>query len=169
MTGDTATVTVYRSADNNAQTDATAVFELLSRSGVEAVLAGPDTPGVVFGTWEVRVPAGQAARAELIVAGVNQEEPGQADPSRDLDMVTLRRTQGATGELEAMSIQSILQANEIPCVVVGNSTLPNFAFFVRVSKIDLERAEAALAEAQAAGPAAAVEAERETEGPNRVS
>ena len=168
MTGHTGAVTVYRSADANAEQDATAVYNLLLRHGFDSQLAGPDAPGVLVGSWEVRVPPDQAARAEALVATVNQDDPAQADPSHDLDMVTLRRSEGATGELEALSIQSILEANEIPCVVIGNSTLPNLAFFVKVSKADLDRAEAVLAEAQAAGPTAAVEAERETEGPGPV-
>jgi hypothetical protein len=163
MTGHTGAVTVYRSADANAEQDATAVYNLLVRNGLDAQLTGPDAPGVVIGSWEVRVPPEQTARAEMLVATVNQDDPARADPSHDLDMVTLRRFEGTTGELEAISIRSILEANEIPCVMIGNSTLPNLAFFVNVARTDLDRAEAALAEAQAAGPAAAVEAERESE------
>ena len=164
MTGETGEVTVYRSADNNAEQDASAVHQFLLQNGLDAQLAGPDAPGVILGTWEVRVPSDQAARAESLVSGVNQDDPGRPDPSPDLDMVTLRRVEGATGELEAMSIHSILQANGISSVINGNSTLPNLPFFVNVSKADLERAEAVLAEAEAAGPAAAVEAQRESEG-----
>jgi hypothetical protein len=41
--------------------------------------------------------------------------------------------------------------------------MPNLSFFVQVAKADLEAARAAIAEAEAAGPAAAVEAERESE------
>jgi hypothetical protein len=46
---------------------------------------------------------------------------------------------------------------------VGSSTLPNLSFFVNVAQTDLERAQQAISEAIAAGPAAAVEAERESE------
>jgi hypothetical protein len=46
-------------------------------------------------------------------------------------------------------------------VLVGSSTLPNLSFSVQVSKDDVERAQAALAEARAAGPAAAAEAAQE--------
>jgi hypothetical protein len=163
MTGEL--VTVYRSADMNAEQDARGICNSLLASGIDARTFDSSAPGVLTGTWEVRVPAEQAGAAESLVSRMDQADPGRADPSRDLDMVTLRHLEGATGELEALAIRGILEANGIPCVVVGNSTLPNLAFLVNVAKIDAPRAEAALAEAQAAGPAAAVEAERESEPP----
>jgi hypothetical protein len=87
------------------------------------------------------------------------------DPSHDLDMVTIAELQGATGEMEAMGIQSILDANGISAVLVGSSTLPNLNFAVQVAHEDLGRAHAVLAEARAAGPAAAAEASQESEEP----
>lgn len=156
-------VTVYRSADMNAETDATSVWKKLTANDVEAQLCDDTTPGVVMGSWEVRVPTGQAAEAEELVATMNQDDPGEVDTSRELDMVTLAEVQGATGELEALAMQSILDANGIRAVVVGASTLPNLSFQVRVAKTDFERARGAIAEAQAAGPAAAIEAEQEGE------
>lgn len=169
MTGNTGVITVYRSADANAEQDATAVYNLLIKNGLDPQLAGSETPGVLVGSWEVRVPMDQAARAEALARTLNQEDPAQADPSHDLDMVTLRRMEGATGELEAMAIRSILEANDIPSVLVGASTLPNLSFSVDVAKVDLARAEAVLAEAEAAGPAAALEAESQSEGPASLS
>ena len=156
-------ITVYRSADMNARQDATAVRDKLASQGVNAQLAGDMAPGVVDGTWEVRVPAAEASLAESIVGSMNQDDPGLVNPSRELDTVPLIHTQGATGEMEAMAIQSILDANGIPAVLVGASTLPNLSFQVRVAKADVERAQATLAEARAAGPAAALEAEQESE------
>jgi len=98
-----------------------------------------------------------------LVAQVDQDDPGRVDPSHELDMVTIAEVQGLTGEMEAMGIQSILDANGISAVLVGSSTLPNLSFAVQVPQADLERAQAALAEAQAAGPAAAAEGARESE------
>lgn len=149
----------------NAHEDATAVCNLLRANGIDAQLADSNAPGVFTGTYEVRVPASQAAAAESLVAGVDQDDPGRVNPSHELDMVTLREFVGTTAEIEAMSVQGILEASGVPCVLMGNSTLPTLAFLVNVSKADRERAEAVLAEAEAAGPAAAVEAERESEGP----
>lgn len=164
MSMETDLVVVYRSADMNAEQDATAVRNLLSKNGLQAQLFDDTSPGVVEGTWEVRVPASEAAQAEALVVQVDQDDPGKVDPSHDLDMVTIAEVQGMTGEMEAMGIQSILDANGISAVLVGSSTLPNLSFAVQVPKDDVERAQAALAEAQAAGPAAAAEAQRESEG-----
>jgi hypothetical protein len=164
MNGDSSFITVYRSADMNGEQDATAIRNLLMRNSLDAQIADDKVPGVVSGSWEVRVPPEQAPQAEALIAQVDQDDPGRADPSRELDMVTLRRTMGATGELEALGIKGILDSNGISSVIVGNTTLPNLSFFVNVSKSDFEAAQAAIAEAEAAGPAAAVEAERESEG-----
>jgi hypothetical protein len=156
-------ITVYRSADMNAETDARAVCELLAANGIQAQLMGDRAPGVVDGTWEVRVPAPDSGRAESLLNSVDQDDPGKVDASRELDTVPIAELQGTTGEMEALGIQSILDANGIPAVLVGASTLPNLSFQVRVAKADFDRARAALEEARAAGPVAAVEAEEETE------
>jgi hypothetical protein len=163
MTNEPELVTVYRSADMNAESDARAACELLAANGIRADIFGDTAPGVVDGTWEVRVAASDAARAESLLSTIDQDDPGKADPSRDLDTVPIAELQGTTGEMEALGIQSILDANGIPAVLVGASTLPNLSFQVRVARADLDRARAALEEARAAGPVAAVEAERETE------
>jgi phosphomannomutase len=105
----------------------------------------------------------EAAQAEALVAQFNEDEAGSVDPSHDLDMVTIAEVQGTTGEMEAMAIQSILDANGISAVLVGSSTLPVLSFTVQVPKADVERAQAALAEARAAGPAAAAEGALESE------
>jgi hypothetical protein len=156
-------VIVYRSADMNAEDDATAVRNLLIKNGLNAQTFDDRSPGVVEGTWEVRVPMAEAAQAEALVAQFNEDEAGSVDPSHDLDMVTIAEVQGTTGEMEAMAIQSILDANGISAVLVGSSTLPVLSFTVQVPKADVERAQAALAEARAAGPAAAAEGALESE------
>jgi hypothetical protein len=163
MNGEGQLTSVYRSADANAEQDATAIRNLLMRAGLDARLCDDSVPGVLTGTYEVRVPPGQAAEAESLIATVDQEDPGRADPSSDFDMVTIAELQGATGEMEAMGIKSILDANGIGVVIAGTSTLPNLSFPVMVARADVERAEAVLAEARAAGPAAAIEAQREAE------
>ncbi|HYP14830.1 MAG TPA: DUF2007 domain-containing protein [Bryobacteraceae bacterium] len=156
-------ITVYRSADMNAGTDASAVHRALLNEGLGAVLLNDQTSGVVVGTWEVRVPSQEAARAEEIVGTMNQDEPAQLDASHEMDLVTIWELQGTTAELEAIGIMSILEASNIPVVVTGSSTLPNLSFRIQVPASDVDRATAVVKEAQAAGPAAAVEAERESE------
>jgi hypothetical protein len=163
MNGDTELVTVYRSADMNAELDSDAVRNLLIRNGLTPVVLDDSQPGVPDGAFEVRVPLSQAKRAEELVEQVDQDDPGRVDPSHELDMVTVAETSGTTGEMESFAIQGILDANGISAVIVGATTLPNLSFQVQVARTDVPAAEAAIAEARSAGPAAAAEAERESE------
>lgn len=161
MTADS--VTVYRSTERNAEQDATAVKNLLIQSGLNPELCDDNTPGIEDGTFEVRVPVQEWQQAEALVGTLDHDISGDPDPSPELDMVTIAELQGVTGEMEALAIQSILDANGINAVLAGSSTLPNFSFQVLIAKDDVAQAEAVLAEARAAGPAAAAEAERESE------
>ncbi|MEO8131590.1 MAG: hypothetical protein ABJF23_24570 [Bryobacteraceae bacterium] len=162
MTDETELMTVYRSADSNASEDAKAIQELLLKGGFGAQLFGDDAPGVVEGAYEVRVPRAEAQSAEALIGdrAVSDDPVIPVDPSHDLDLVTVAMTDGTTGEMEAMSIQAVLDANEIDSVIVGNSTLPNMGFEVRVAEEERVVAEAAIEEAKAAGPEAALEAEQ---------
>jgi hypothetical protein len=83
--------------------------------------------------------------------------------SHDMDMVTLFRSSNHDAEMEAMAIHSVLEANGIESVVVGPSTIPVLEFEVQVPKEFAQEAGRVLAEAQAAGPAAAAEGEAATE------
>jgi hypothetical protein len=53
--------------------------------------------------------------------------------------------------------------NGIAALIVGNTVLPNFPFEVRVAREYADRARLLIADAQASGPAAAEEAEKQTE------
>src|SRR3954451_4363569 len=105
---------------------------------------------------------GNSTNAGLTEGGLDAAA-GEVDPSPELDVVTIMELQGVSGEVEALSLKSILDASNIPSVLVGTSTLPNLSFQIQVPATEVDRARAAIAEAQAAGPAAAVEAEREGE------
>jgi Putative prokaryotic signal transducing protein len=94
-----------------------------------------------------------------------ESESESIDPSHDLDMVAFFSSSNHDAEMEAMSIHSILEANGIPSVLVGTSTIPSLEFQVQVSREDLEQARRVVAEAQAAGPDAAAEAEANSEQP----
>src|SRR4051794_24637739 len=113
-------VTVYRSADSNAEEDASAVQDVLARNELHPVLLDDSVPGVVSGSWEVRVPSQEVNTAEQLIATLDQDDPGKPDPSADLDSVTIAELQGTTGEIEAMGIKSILDASGIPSVLIGN-------------------------------------------------
>jgi hypothetical protein len=85
------------------------------------------------------------------------------DASHDLDLVTVFQTASTISDFEAMSVKALLESNGIRAVVIGDSRYPNLPDEVRVPREDAERAKALIAEAQALGPAAAEEAEREGE------
>ena len=79
-----------------------------------------------------------------------------------LDMVTLP---GGTvsSEIEADMIRGVLDANGIPTLLVAASQMSNFGFEVKVPRGRVLEAETLIAEARAAGPEAAAEAEAATE------
>lgn len=74
-------------------------------------------------------------------------------------MVTLFSSMNFDAEMEALALQSLLEANGIESEVVGPSTIPSAEFQVQVPRGQLEEAERVMAEAREAGPAAAEEGE----------
>jgi hypothetical protein len=156
-------VTVFRSADPSAQQQAEAVQNILDSAGLGPELCGADTPGIPAGVWEVRVPADEVRRAEALIASHEQEisQPGDASPS--FDLVTLFSSDRHNAEMEAIGIRALLDAADIPSVIVGASVYPNLPFEVRVPRNCLEDAQRVIAESQAAGPEAAEEAEKASE------
>ena len=156
MTDENALITVFRSGDPSAEADATAARDCLTQAGIPAVLLGDDTPGVIEGTWEVRVPSSDRPRAEAILESraCEPEDESQVPPeglSHDLDFVSFFGSQAADSEMEAIMIQSILESNGIPCVVVGSSQYPSLGFEVRVPKSRLKEAVAAVEAARQSG------------------
>jgi hypothetical protein len=85
----------------------------------------------------------------------NPNEPG---------LVTVFRLEGGgVDEMEVMTVQQLLESNGIDTVLVGDSPLPNLAEEIRVAEEDAERAKQLIADALAAGPAGAAEAEADSE------
>jgi len=80
-----------------------------------------------------------------------------------LDMVTLFKSSNHDAEQEALAIHSLLESEGIPSVVVGPSVIPSLEFRVEVPRVHLEEAEKIVADARAAGPRAAEEAEEASE------
>ncbi len=96
----------------------------------------------------------------------DEEQPeGEAvDTSHELDMVPIYSSQTVDAEIEADVIRGILESNGVPCVVSGpNTQYPVFLTRVLVPRACVEEAQRLIAEAQAAGPDAAAEAEAATE------
>ena len=94
------------------------------------------------------------------MAQVPGEEVGSN--SHALDMVPLPSGSVST-EMEADMIRGVLDANGIPSLLVAAAQYPNLGFEVKVPRGRLMEAEELVAEARAAGPEAAAEAEAETE------
>jgi hypothetical protein len=78
-------------------------------------------------------------------------------------MVPFFSSSNHDSEMEATAIHSVLEANGIPSILIGPASLPSLEFQVQVSEERLADAVQAVAEARAAGPAAAAEAELESE------
>jgi hypothetical protein len=147
-------ITVFRSADMSAAEEARTIRDMLSDAGLSPIILGDDTPGVIEGTYEVRVPLAEAQKAEEVVAARGTPE-NEVDTSPELDFVPIS---SSYVEIEALSIKSILDANNIPAIIVEGTAMPNLAHEVRVRKDQLEDAERVIQEARAAGPEAAEEA-----------
>ena len=129
------------------------------RKRIDPVIFTDDSPGVVQGYAKCASPRTRSQQAESLLASFDPDAPQLADPSAELDTVPIASMMGATGEIEAMGVKSVLDAAGIAKILVGDSTLPNLEFHIRVARADVEQARAVLAEAQAAGPAAAAEAQ----------
>src|SRR5687768_1385765 len=112
-------VTIYRSGDSDSDEDAEAVCRFLRAHGLTPVVFNDDQAGVVKGSAEVRVPSIQVDEAEALLRNFDPDAPLNADPSHDLDMETIFSGMGATAEMEALAIKSVLGANDIMCVLVG--------------------------------------------------
>lgn len=87
------------------------------------------------------------------------ENNEQENDSEELDLVTVFEGAGSSSEMEALQVQALLESNGIEAVVIGDAVLPNIPEEVRVAREDLGRAQELIADALAAGPDAAVEAE----------
>ncbi len=153
-------VTVYRSAEPEAAEEVEEIKSLLEDEGLHPIVRDDSTPGVVAGSFEIQVPDEESARADQAIAAQPAIDEEPADPTHDLDLVTVAKTDGTTGELEATAIKSILDASNINSFVVGAASIPTLGFEVRVAREDVPLAEAAIAEAKAAGPEGALEAEQ---------
>ena len=92
-----------------------------------------------------------------------EPEAPALDTSHQLDAVTIFSSSNHDAEMEALEIHSLLDANDIPSVVIGPSTIPVLEFRVTVARTDVEEARRILEEARAAGPEAAIAAEAASE------
>lgn len=147
--------------DETAKEDCETLIGILTEEGLSPVMRDDTAPGVPAGVYEIQVPADHAARAEEVVkANPLPDDVETVDDASELDLETIYYSEGSTtAELETQAIKNVLESNGIATVVVGDAVLPNLPFEVRVTREHAERAKQLIAEAQAAGPAAADEAE----------
>jgi hypothetical protein len=93
-----------------------------------------------------------------------QDPELDVDPSADLDLVAVFSSPNHDAEMEATAIQGMLKANGIDALVQGPHMIPTLEEFqVQVPRSEAEEAQRLIAEARAAGPEAAAEAEAASE------
>ena len=85
------------------------------------------------------------------------------DPTDHLDTELIFSGQGPNAEMEAMNIRNVLEEIGISVIAADVDPIPSLMIEVRVPHDQVDRARQALAEAEAAGPAAAEEGERASE------
>jgi uridine phosphorylase len=86
-----------------------------------------------------------------------------SEPSPEEAMVAVFSSQNHDAEMESLAVQTMLEANGIPAMIVGPHVLPNLEFQVQVPERMLAESQRLIEEARAAGPEAAAEAEALTE------
>src|SRR5690242_19726820 len=92
-----------------------------------------------------------------------QLDESSIDPSHDLDLVPLFSSATIDAEIEIEVIRGLLEANGIPSVVRNPVGTPPLGYQLDVPSSRLEEARRLIAEAEAAGPEAAAEAEAASE------
>jgi hypothetical protein len=88
----------------------------------------------------------------------------ELNETSEFDFVILANYHGPHAEMEARAVESVLRAAGIESVVEGAVGFASVPFEVSVARNQFEAAQKVLAEALAAGPAAAEQAEAELEG-----
>lgn len=163
MSAEQKSVTIFRSAERTGRDEAAAICECLTDAGLSPAMLTDSDPGIAVDTVEVRVPASEQAEAEQAIAAMRAAAAQTGDASENLNLVTLYEGVGTSAEIEALSIRAVLDASNIPSVLVGVSAIPNLPFGVKVPQSYAAQAQTALEEARSAGPSAAEEAEQATE------
>jgi hypothetical protein len=83
--------------------------------------------------------------------------------ANDTAMTPVFSSSNHDAEMEAMAIKGLLDANDIPAVVVGPQVLPTLEFQVQVPEDLLDRARQTIRDARQGGRRAADEAEAASE------
>jgi len=156
-----AQATIFRSADERAEDDARAIAQLLKDSGIAARVLDDGAPGVPEGAWEVQVAEADSSRADALIA--THPLDMVPDESHALDMAVVFRSAGTDTESEALTVKGLLEASGLEAEIIADTRFPNLPQQVQVPQSQLAEARRLIAEALAAGPAAAEEAEAQGE------
>jgi hypothetical protein len=93
----------------------------------------------------------------------NDTERTSTEPLPDESMTAVFSSSNHDAEMEAMAVKGVLDANDIPSILVGPHILPNLEFQVQVPRHLLAQAEQLLRDARQDGRRAADEGEALTE------
>jgi hypothetical protein len=93
----------------------------------------------------------------------NGQDESSVDTSPELDMVPLFRSPTADAGIEADIIRGILDSHGIPSLKSRAMGIPSLGFEVLVHRENLRDAHRLIEEAREAGPAAALEAQKDAE------
>jgi len=136
--------------DPDAEGECRAVLATLGRAHIHSVLLNDEDAGVPEGVWEVQVAAGDADRADRIIAA-QPPEPDRVDPSHELDLVPIYESgTPITGKIELMGIKALLESSGIMTVSNSDSVQPELPFSLSVARDQVEEAKRLIAEAQSA-------------------
>lgn len=80
-------------------------------------------------------------------------------PAPEEEFIAVFSSSNHDAEMEAMAVHGVLDASGVPALLVGPQVLPTLEFQVQVPANRLVEAQRLIADAQAAGPQAAAEAE----------
>ncbi|MES1258380.1 MAG: hypothetical protein ABUS51_08115 [Acidobacteriota bacterium] len=94
---------------------------------------------------------------------MTSSDPQASDFGNNESFVPVFSSSNHDAEMEALTIKGILDASDIPTLLVGPHMLPNLDFQVHVPEHLLGRAQKIIDDARMAGPRAAEEAEAESE------
>ncbi|MDQ1470286.1 MAG: hypothetical protein QOJ99_1766 [Bryobacterales bacterium] len=94
---------------------------------------------------------------------MTSSDTNHEEVNEDEAFVPIFSSSNHDAEMEALTIKGILDASDIPTMLIGPHMLPSLDFQVHVPEHLADQARRILSEAREAGPLAAEEAEAESE------
>lgn len=145
-------VALYQSAHPNSEEEAHDILDTLREGGIGTVrIRQDDEPGGGVRSFLVEVDSSEVydAQAFLEKKGINAEG---LDAGSSVDFRVVFFSDKHDSEPEALSVQTLLEANGITAFLDESSPLPNFPHKVLVASADAARAREVIELAKATGP-----------------